>query len=192
MSRAYWVKLSSSVSETVEARDRALHKVDLDALVPEGEMVELLDGALTESGWDKAEDGSYHKACDDGVTLVWDPSAMTVEARVERERQLAEDIEVSGRGYEQSTAQREAERLLAARERSAREAMGVERDRMQRQLEETLAANEDARVAEINEVLRKTYGEAIKRKAGRLGNVTSVSESTGAGGEYQLIITIAE
>jgi hypothetical protein len=192
MSRAYWVKLSSSVSETVEASDKAIHRIELDAVVPEGEMVDLLEGALTDSGWEKQEDGTYKKESTGGITLVWDLPAMTVEARVDAERELVQEIEVSGRGYEESTARREAERLLSEREKAAHDAMGVERARLQGKLSEKLGANEADRVKEVNEVLRKTYADAIRRKADRLGNVTSVQESTGDDGEYRLTITIAE
>jgi hypothetical protein len=193
MSRAYWVKLASSVSTTVKADDRAIHKIELDAVVPEGEMSELLEGALGASGWERSSEHPrrFTKESSEGVELTWDLDAGTVEASAEASRQVVRDVEVQGRGYSQDVAQVEAERQLATRERAALEEAKIEEERLQRQVTEQLGANEQDRVREINEVLQKTYAEAIKRKAQRLGTVTSVHESQ-QGGDYSLTIVISE
>ncbi|MBH25653.1 MAG: hypothetical protein CMH57_14620 [Myxococcales bacterium] len=193
MSRAYWVKLSSSVSETVNAHDKAIHKIDLDTVVPEGEMNEILKGALEEGGWEKSDgkDNTYEKDVE-GVRLSWDLDEMTVEAQVEGSETVSRDIAVEGRGYDRGTARREAERMLQQEEDSARDAIQAETDRLQRELSKQLDENEQKRVREINGVLQRTYAEGLKRKAGRMGNVTSINESTNPDGEYQLTITIAE
>ena len=192
MSRAYWVKLSSSVSETVNAKDKSVHRIDLGAVVPEGEMSELLEGALEASGWEKGEDGVYEKTLEDGVRLVWDLDAQEVEALVEESETVSRNVHVEGRGYDRSTARREAKRMLEQEEGAARDAINSEAERLQQKLSEKLDENEAARVKEINGVLQKTYAEALKRKARRLGNVTSITESNTEDGEYQLTITIAE
>ncbi|MEL6178334.1 MAG: hypothetical protein AAFS10_05245 [Myxococcota bacterium] len=193
MSRAYWVKLSSSVSETINANDKATHKIDLEAVVPEGEMSEILRGALEEAGWEKSDnkDNAYEKNVE-GVTLVWDLEEMTVEAQVEGSETVSRNIAVEGRGYDRGTAKREAERMLQQEEESARDAIQSETDRLQQELSKKLDENEQQRVREINGVLQRTYAEGLKRKAGRMGNVTSINESTSPEGEYQLTITIAE
>lgn len=191
MSRAYWVKLTSAVSETIDASDKAVHKIDLESVIPEDEMEDILKGALERNGWEDSGDGTYTKTGDDGVTLTWNLEDMTVEATVRQEQQVTRDVQVEGRGYDQGTARREAERLLKQREQAARDAIGAESEKLQRELAKQLGDNEQERMREINGVLQETYAEALKRKARRLGNVTSVQESSD-GDEYSLTITISE
>jgi len=193
MSRAYWVKLASSVSTTIDASDKAIHKIDIEAVVPQGEMGELLEHALEQSGWTRSEDNGreFHKTMEDGVELTWNLDTNTVEAAATEQRQVVREVEVQGRGYDQNIARSDAERQLAKREKAAQQEASIEEERLQREITDRLGSNEKDRVREINEVLQKTYAEAVKRKAGRLGNVTSVSEST-QDGEYQLTIVISE
>ncbi len=193
MSRAYWVKLASSVSTTIKANDKAQHKIELDAVVPPAEMQELLEGALGASGWERSAENprEFKKNLQDGVQLTWNTDDNAVEATVEASRQVVRDVEVQGRAYSQDAAEVDAQRQLVQREKAAREEARIEEERLQRQLTERLEANENDRVREINEVLQQTYAEAIKRKAQRLGTVTSVHESK-QGGDYSLTIVIAE
>jgi hypothetical protein len=191
MSRAYWVKLSTSVSDTIQANDRATHKIDLEAVVPVGEMRDIVSEALADAGWELQEDGSFEKRVGE-VTLSWDLSRSEVDARVEASQSVTQDVHVEGRGYDQTLAQSDAEQRLEREATRARDALAGEQERLQQKLTETLGASEEGRVREINEVLQRAYAEAVKRKARRMGNVTSVQESTSDDGEYQLTITISE
>ncbi len=191
MSRAYWVKLSSSVVETINASDRATHRIQLDAVVPEGEMDQILEGALEESGWEKDGDKRFRKTVD-GVELVWDLDKGVVEATAEASQEVAREVQVEGRAYSQDAAQQQAERQLQQREQQTRDAIGSEQEQLQKKLTKKLGDNEQERVREINGVLQKAYTEGLKRKARRMGNVTSIQEGTSAEGEYQLTITISE
>lgn len=191
MSRAYWVKLSSAVTETIQGSDRATHRIELDSVVPEGEMDQILEGALEDSGWEKASDRSYRKQVGE-VTLTWDLDKNEVEATVDSSREVSRDVNVEGRAYSQDAARRNAERQLQQREQQARDAIGAEKEQLQKKLTKKLGDNEQERVREINGVLQKTYTEGLKRKAKRLGNVTSIQEGTSDKGDYQLTITISE
>ncbi len=192
MSRAYWVKLSSSVVETIEASDKATHRIELEAVVPEGEMQEILDSALEDSDWQKDPDGKTFRKQIGEVTLVWDTEENVVEASIESSQQASRDVRVEGRAYSQSGAQQDAERKLKQREKAAQDAIAGEAEQLQKKLTKELGENEADRVREINGVLQKAYAEAIKRKARRLGNITSVQEGTSDNGEYELTITISE
>lgn len=191
MSRAYWVKLSSSVSDTIQANDKATHKIDLEAVVPDGEMSDIVGASLEAAGWERQEDGSFEKRVGD-VTLRWDLESSEVEARVEASQSVSQDVHAEGRGYDQSHAQTDAQRRLELETQRVKDAIAGEQERLQQQLTQKLSESEQARVREINEVLQRAYAEAVKRKARRLGNVTSVEESTSDDGEYQLTITISE
>ena len=62
---------------------------------------------------------------------------------------------------------------------------------MQREIAELLDETEDERSQELNEVVRDVYSESLRRKARRLGTVTSVQESQ-SGQDYELVIKITE
>ena len=191
MSRAYWVKLSSSVTETIHASDKATHKIDLEAVVPEGEMKDIVARALEETGWSKTGDHQYEKQHGD-TKLVWDVEKGVVEATVEKKQDVEKTFDVEGRAFSQDQARQEAKRQIQEKEKQARDQIGSEEERLQRELTKSLEEGESGRVREINEVLQRVYSEAVKRKAKRLGNILSVQESTSPEGEYQLTITIAE
>ncbi len=193
MSRAYWVKLSSSVVETIQASDKTTHKIELEQIIPEGEMKDIVSSSLEEQGWTKVDgqDNQYEKEVGD-VTLVWDLEKNEVEATVTAERDVAREVNVEGRAWSQDAAKREAQRLLQQREKQERDAIGAEEEQLQKKLTQKLGESEQDRVREINGVLQKSYAEAVKRKARRLGNVLSVQESTSPEGEYSLTITVAD
>lgn len=193
MSRAYWIKLSSSVSESIHASDKATHKIDLEEVVPAGEMRDIVSQALEDSGWTQSADNAdqYEKTLGD-VTLVWDLSKNQVEATIEAQQDVEKDVNVEGRAWSQEAAKNEARRMLQQREQQARDQIGAEEEALQRKLTEALEKGEQDRVREINEVLQKAYADALKRKARRLGNILSVQESTSEDGDYQLTITVAE
>lgn len=192
MSRAYWVKLSSSVVETIEASDKATHRIELEAVVPESEMESILEGALAEAGWEKGDDGRTWRRQVGDVQLTWKLDDNVVEASVEGSHEVSRDVNVEGQAYSEDAARRNAQRQLEEREQAARDAIAGEAEQLQKKLTRQLGDNEQERVREINTVLQKAYAEALKRKAKRLGNVTSVQEGTSNQGEYQLTITISE
>jgi hypothetical protein len=193
MSRAYWIKLASSVNQSIHASDKATHKIDLEAVVPEGEMKDIVSKALEESGWTKSADNDrrYEKKLGD-ATLTWDLDKNVVEATVEASQDVQKEVEVEGRAWSQEAAKQEAKRILEQKEQQVRDQIGAEEEALQRKLTQALEQGEQSRVREINEVLQKAYAEALKRKARRLGNILSVQESTSDKGEYELTITVAE
>lgn len=192
MSRAYWVKLSSSVTETVNASDRATHRIELDAVVPEAEMKDIVQAALEESGWTRDEDGRTFRRRMGDIELVWNVEENVVEATVESSQDVTRDVQVEGRAYSQTAAEQSAQRQLQQREQTARDAIAAEAEQLQKQLTRKLTDSEQERVREINGVLQKAYTEGLKRKARRLGNITSIQEGTNDKGDYELTITISE
>ena len=61
----------------------------------------------------------------------------------------------------------------------------------QRELSEALAAGEDARMELLNSVLQDVYAEAVKTRAGQLGDVLEVVEGESAEGNYELTIRVS-
>lgn len=194
MSRAYWVKVASSVSVSLSARDEVINVVDLDPVLDEGEMHVILEGALGASGWVKQPDGSYTKDLSGGQTSVWsaDKKTITTSAGVEETHVIESEVSVTlDTDHSEAVVEDRKARAVAAHEQRVRaDAKTREADILQKAMK-ALEEGEPARTKEINEVLQKTYAEALKRKAGRLGSITSIQEGS-QGGDYSLTIVISE
>jgi hypothetical protein len=193
MSQCYRVQLKASISRTVEAEDSVSYPLELTALLPAPEMAELLAQALVRDGWTADPGGRvYRRTAAGGEEWSLDLDAMTVTARLQRESEVTAEVEASGAGDSNKQAQQVARRQLEVRGESVGSQIAEAGTRtLQREVREALAAGEDARRSALHGLLQQVYAEALKRKAGQLGTVLEVQESTGADGNYELTIRVA-
>ena len=190
MSQCYRVQLQASISRTVEAEDSVSYPLELTALLPEPEMRDLLASALAQQGW-TADGRIFRRTGPSGEALELDLDTMTLTARLARQSEVVTDVEAVGRAESQTHAEQEARRLLQERGEAAGQGIAEAGKRtLQREVSAALAAGEDARRAELHGVLQQVYAEALKRKAGQLGNVMEVLEGTDADGNYELSIRV--
>lgn len=190
MSQCYRVQLQASISRTVEAEDSVSYPLELTALLPEPEMRDLLASALAQQGW-TADGRIFRRTGPSGEALELDLDTMTLTARLARQSEVVTDVEAVGRAESQTHAEQEARRLLQERGEAAGQGIAEAGKRtLQREVSAALAAGEDARRAELHGVLQQVYAEALKRKAGQLGNVMEVHEGTDADGNYELSIRV--
>ena len=190
MSQCYRVQLQASISRTVEAEDSVSYPLELTALLPEPEMRDLLASALAQQGW-TADGRIFRRTGPSGEALELDLDTMTLTARLARQSEVVTDVEAVGRAESQTHAEQEARRLLQERGEAAGQGIAEAGKRtLQREVSAALAAGEDARRAELHGVLQQVYAEALKRKAGQLGNVMEVQEGTDADGNYELSIRV--
>ena len=193
MSQCYRVQLKASVSRTVEAGDSISYPLELTELLPAPEMKELLEDALQRQGWsqDAAQPGVYHRRGPSGEDLILDLETMTLTARIQRQSEVSTEVEASGAADSQSHAERVAREAL----RTLQDAVGDQiaeagARSLQREVREALAAGEEARRSELHDLFQQVYAGALKRKAGQLGTVMEVHESTNAEGNYELTIRV--
>jgi hypothetical protein len=185
------------VSETICEDDKAVSKIDLENILAEEEMRRILGGILEQSGWEQGQEGgSFHKTMEDGTEMTWDVENGEVAATVEITEDVKKKVEVSGYADQdyndyKKRAQQDGETKLKRAEQAARDDIRARSDEIRKKATKLLNDNEEARTAEINEVLSQTYGQAIRQRARQLGNVVSEHEST-VDGQYQLTIKIAE
>jgi hypothetical protein len=192
MSQCYRIQLSDSVSKTVRADDRVVRKIDLAGILPPEEMAALLREALQRRGYGEDAGGKLSKKGSKGEDIAFDLDAMEVSASIAVEKQLSADVEASGNGYDKKSAQASAEQNLRARKEAVESQLESEGSLIQREITRRLEESEAARSREINEVLQEVYAESLKRKARQLGDVMEVRESTTPGGEYELVIKVAQ
>tara|TARA_R110002072_G_scaffold81939_1_gene187350 strand:- start:63 stop:656 length:594 start_codon:yes stop_codon:yes gene_type:complete len=197
MSQSYVIRVSASVSETVDAADKRTKSLQLTEIVPCDEQAEILRDELRDRGWDEVEgsEGQVWEKTDGKVRQQIDLESMTHEAQVELKRTLERERTITVRGdkdFEDPDDRRTKEeaslqRAIAVTDEERNEVHQT----MQREIAETLDESEEARTEEVNEVIAAVYAESLKRKARRMGSVTEMRESQ-EGGEFELVIKLSE
>ena len=193
MSQMYQVRLASSVTRTVNAGDSVSYPLRLTGILPEAELLELLRQALLRRGFavDEGDPERLEGEGSAGERIVVDLGAKTVTASLEEESELAAEVNVAGRGYNRQQALAEARRDLAEHRRQAAARLEREGKAAERQLTRRLADSDEERRRQLHEMLQEVYAEALKRKAGQLGDVMEVREGTTSDGQYELVIKVA-
>jgi FtsH ternary system-associated peptide len=197
MSQSYVIRVSASVSETVDAADKRTKSLQLTEIVPCDEQAEIIRNELRDRGWEEVEgsEGQVWEKTDGKVRQRIDLESMTHEAQVELQRTLERERTITVRGDkdfedpDERRAKEEAslQRAIAVTDEERNEVHQT----MQREIAETLDESEEARTEEVNEVIAAVYAESLKRKARRMGSVTEMRESQ-EGGEFELVIKLSE
>ncbi len=195
MSQSYVIRVSASVQESVNAKDKRTKTIRLTEIVPPEEQREILRERLKERGWEESEDGKTMTRQRGNVKETIDLEDMTHEAEVGLERVLERSRTITVRGdrdlenesERRSKEQSALERSIAITEEERSEA----ETNMQRTIAHELEETEDERSAELNEVVREVYSESLKRKAAGLGTITEIQESQNDQ-DYELVIKITE
>jgi hypothetical protein len=196
MSQTYVIKVSASVQEQVNARDKRTKKLVLTEIVPCDEQRDIVRERLKERGFEEdASDKDVLVRKRGRVVEKIDLKDMTVEATVELEKTLERERTIVVRGdrdmenpdERRSREQKNLEKQIAITE----EERGRAEQTLQREIAATLDETEEERTKELNEVVREVYAEGLKRKAGRLGTITEMREGQ-VGEDYELVIKISE
>jgi hypothetical protein len=176
MSRGYRIRWPQpvwhSASEKIESEDGISMDVGILEILPEAEMLALLREQLAGAGWTEAGDGAM-RATIAGVDVELSADGKTVTAKATAKR------EVSVR----TTNQGELEGRLAK-----------QGDKARRELSREVAAKVVGAEAEVREAvqsaLQRVYVDALKRKAASMGDIESIHEGQGEGGELELTIKV--
>lgn len=196
MSQTYVIKVSASVQEQVNAKDKRTKKLVLTEIVPCDEQRDIIRERLKERGFEESKDDKDVLVRKKGrVVEKVDLKDMTVEATVELEKTLERERTIVVRGdrdmenpdERKSREQKNLEKQIAITDEERARAQQT----LQREIAKELDATEEERTKELNEVVREVYAEGLKRKAGRLGTITEMREGQ-VGEDYELVIKISE
>ncbi len=196
MSQTYVIKVSASVQEQVNAKDKRTKKLVLTEIVPCDEQRDIVRERLKERGFEEDPNDKDVLTRKKGrVVEKVDLKDMTVEATVELEKSLERERTVVVRGdrdmenpdERRAREQKNLEKQIAITEEEREKAQQT----LQREIAKELDDTEEERNRELNEVVREVYAEGLKRKAGRLGTVTEMREGQ-VGEDYELVIKITE
>jgi hypothetical protein len=191
MSRAYWVKLGKTISEEISAGDEVSSKIELQPLCGADEMKDILRKNLEEDGWAETDQEGVYKKEIEGIDHTWDVNESRVKASLEHSEDVTEEVTVTSRGYSIDAARSQAKKdLKDAADKGKQKIKDKEKD-LQKKISQQLAETESKRNEAIRKVLEGTYGDALKRKARRMGTVTDTQENRTPEGGYSLEITVA-
>ena len=191
MSQLYKIRLKDSVSRIITASDCVDYPIELTEVLPEEEMIDILKGVLKEKGFEQIEENIFVKEGSVGEKITVNLEDMKVTAELESAKEVIKEVEIDT--HIDADSKREAswhgqEMLKRQKERASRELENAERH-VQKELTGQLLESEEERLQELNTIMQEVYAESLKRKAGSLGEVTSLNESM-ENGEYRLDITV--
>jgi len=165
------------------------HQVELEGILSSEDMNNILRDALKEEGWTESEDGKYTLESDDGENLVWDIEEGTVTASLEEDKSFEKEVVVSGGGENEKSANADAKKKMEQQKKRVDiDAEDVQR-RLRKKITAKLEENEANRKKKLNRVIRKTYNEALKQKAGLLGTIQSIDENQ-EGDDHSMTIRV--
>jgi len=188
MSRAYRITIAESVRRHIVVRDGVATRLEILPVLAPAALGDLLAAELSRRGFARVDQGGEGgsvmvRSNGDGVTIeiaVAGDSAGTVTARIARDQPVEFAVSGSAETYEERAQADEAQlrrqlardidgRVAAARQRLAAQATGV--------LEGTLRD-----VAhELDEIGNQVTIQALKIRAGQLGEVREICEDPTTG-----------
>lgn len=191
MSQLYHVEVKSSVKENFSLSDRLVRPIALTPILSEEEMRDIMATILQRRGFQETAPGKWTTQGDHGETIVYDLEKMEMQTFLEEEKSLQTDVSVVGSAYDSKKRAKEvANKRLQTEEALARDRLQHEADQIQKQITQTLLDTEQDRLQQAHQILQEVYAESLKRKAGQLGEVTSIHEGTDQG-QYELVIRIS-
>jgi len=181
MSRSYRVSVRECVNRVIRAEDRVSTDLEILEILPAEQMAGLLGDELEKRGYRR--EGDLLVKEEDGVVISIDAKAGTVTVSSEASEQAKIEGERHGRAYDDVSGHADQVRsglrqeLQRDMEKKAEEKTSQLQSKVTSQLEDKLG---DLR-KELDQVVNKVTGEALKRKAASLGTIKEVSEDQQSG-----------
>ena len=180
MSRCYRISVSESLRRHIDVDDGVQTQLELLDILPAEQMRELLAQQLTGLGYTLQDDRTATRTLDSGVVVTVDLDEGTVHIGLSAQSDLNLQLERST-GVMEETAERTERRLREQTrsdlEREADAAAQSLRIEVTRRIEEAL----DEIRSELDGAVNRATAEALKIKAGQLGEIQEISEDPETG-----------
>ena len=182
MSRAYRVRIAESISKIIRASDHVSTHLELLEILPAEEMTELLEEELSKEGFEKNEEGQLERE-QNGVTVVIDPKTAKVTVKAEAAQDVDLETEAEGRGYDDMGPSREQveEKLRKQAREQLEEEAGRKTEDLQKEVTDKLEGELSDIQDELGKAVNRVTGEALKRKASRMGQIKDMTQDPESG-----------
>ncbi len=181
MSRAYRIRVKESVAKDLAASDEVCSDLEILEILPGDQMAELLKKELAARGFEE-QDGKMVRT-KDGVTVSVDPLAGEVTVKAERQEKVELEAEREGWGYDDVGPRQSHVRKQLSEQAKADLDRRAERqqERLQGEATEDLERALGEVRKELNEAVNSVTREALKTKAGQMGQIKEMTEDPEAG-----------
>jgi hypothetical protein len=179
MSRVYRVRVSETVERVIHVEDGVCTSLELLPILARERMQELLAHQLRERGF-KVEGDTATRKEDDGVLIEVDLGSGQVKVQVEQSADIKRDAERTVL-VEEESAERRRVRLQKELRESLEDEVEQEQEKLRQAATETLEAKLRELKGEFDRVLNRTTAEALKQRAGEIGEIEELSENQESG-----------
>lgn len=195
MSQIYHVELKSSVSERLDLSDEVIHKINLTPILDQESMLAILKSVLISDGFQESKTNPQQltKLNERQEQVTFDLEKLEIKVALSESKTLSASVSVR-ESYDtdfdtNSKARSRAQQNLAKEEELAKSRLKTELSLKQKKLTQKLNDNIALQQREFNQLMQQVYAESIKQKAGQMGEVMEVNEST-IDGQYELVIKV--
>ena len=214
MSLMYKIEVKENVKICVDVHDEILHQIRLQQILSKEEMIDIFVEELEKKGFsstDRTDIDNKQVANKKDISnkqsqnheKVWirhdeeldeiqifDPQKMELIASINQSREEEKEITREGHGdLDFNTKGQIRKRALHLIEEDRQQLEQDLQEQVQQEITQKLQGNTEKRNADIQDVLQRTYGRALKERAKTIGQVVAQQESENDG-IYELKITI--
>jgi hypothetical protein len=181
MSRAYRIAVKESIKRIVRARDHVSTDLEILGILPKEQMAELLAEALGRRGF--KQKGKEMVRTKKGVTVSVDTDSGKVTVQSDIEQEVKIEGERIGRSYDDAgpNAKKTKENLRKELQADLEKQVDERAAQLQSEATDKLEAELGDLRQELNQVVNRVTAEALKQKAGQMGQIKEMTEDPQSG-----------
>lgn len=183
MSRAYRIRVSESISETVRVEDGVCASLEMLPVLAKERMSELLGVELERRGF-RREDGTAVRTEADGIEVSVDLATAQVTVKATGQKEVAKTADREVMLDEDSGAAGRTSAEASVREglrRDLEQAKNAEQAKLAEEVTKRLERKVGDLKSELDQAVNRVTGDALKERASQLGQVESISEEANGG-----------
>lgn len=182
MSRAYRIRVHEQLQRVLRASDHISTKLELLEILPAESMAALLAQELERCGLPR--EGTQHVRHQNGVTVAIDPATGTVSVRADAEENVNLKASRDSWGDEEWSSALKDRHAQEARQQLNKELQqqaDKRRAELARKVTDTLEAELAGLKKELDQIVNRVTGQALKQKAAQLGQIKEMTEDPVSG-----------
>jgi hypothetical protein len=181
MSRAYRIRVSESLTKVLRAHDKVSTQLEVLEILPREQMGELLEKELEDRGF-KRKGGNMVRS-EGGVTVTVDTREGTVTVQAQGCEEVKLQTEKSDWGYDDAgpRAKKIRKDLQAKAHQELEKQAQAHEANLQSEVTDKLEGQLVDLKQELDQVVNKVTGEALKQKAAQLGQIKELTEDPQTG-----------
>src|SRR6185437_6002024 len=181
MSRSYRVSVRECENRTIRAEDHVSTQLEVLEVLPPEQMAALLADELEKRGFER--DGTRMTRKQNAVTITVETTTSTVTVAAEASEETSIEAERADRAYDDvgPHAKTVRENLKEQVKKDIDNKAGEQTASLQTKVTDRLEGELCDVRQELDQAINRVTGEALKRKAGQMGQIKEMTEDPQAG-----------